>query len=107
MTNSSAGTAIEMAAAHPRISPIGSPQRHYRLDPPLKRSGRRNVDVAIIRGFSTFYVFAANGSGDVADWTALAVLREPEVVDYESALAAVGYRLGDRKGDPTPAGSCG
>ncbi|ART70674.1 hypothetical protein BTO20_20925 [Mycobacterium dioxanotrophicus] len=63
--------------------------------------------MAIIRGFSTFYVFAANGSGDVADWTALAVLREPEVVDYESALAAVGYRLGDRKGDPTPAGSCG
>ncbi|MEN4461009.1 hypothetical protein ABFV47_07545 [Mycolicibacterium fortuitum] len=107
MTNSSSGIAIEVAAAHPRISPIGSPQRHYQLDPPLQVSGRRSVDVAIIRGFSNFYVFAADGAGDVADWAALAVLHGPEVVDYESALTAVGYRLGDRDGDPTPAGGCG
>lgn len=85
-----AGTAIEMPT-HRRSSPIGSPQRHYRLDPPLMSlGGGRHRDVIVINGRKAAYAFAGDSTGEVADFTALVIVAAG---DHGAALSALGYSL--------------
>lgn len=93
MKTSSAGTASEIAS-HRGVSPIGSVQRHYRLNPPLATgSGRSHEDVVIIPGAKATYAFSGDSDGGVTDFFEALATRPASEGDDESALAALGYRL--------------
>lgn len=84
------GTAVEVED-HRRTSPIGSPQRHYHLNPPLNTpSGRKWDDAVVIEGLADTYVYPANVNGEIADWSALGMVK---ALDDHRALAALGYRI--------------
>ncbi|MFA5707551.1 hypothetical protein [Mycolicibacterium sp.] len=80
------GTAVEVAHHRPRLSPIGSPVRHFRLQPELTVKGGGASDVAVVQGFKTTYAFVADARGEVVDWLALATAGTCVAV-----LAALGY----------------
>jgi hypothetical protein len=85
------GTAVEVST-HRRISPVGSPQRHYRLDPPVTDSGGNpQRDVVVIEGFKGSYAFVGNLDGEITDFTALATVATGG--DGSTVLCAIGYSL--------------
>jgi hypothetical protein len=84
------GTAIEMPTNR-RTSPIGSPQRHYRLNPPLLASdGGHQRDAIVITGSRSTYAFAGDGDGEIVDFTALVIVAAG---GHGAALSALGYSL--------------
>jgi hypothetical protein len=73
-----------------RTSPIGSPQRHYRLNPPLLASdGNCHRDVVVITGARSTYAFAGGGDGEIVDFTALVTAAAGS--GDSAALSALGY----------------
>lgn len=82
-------TATEVTANR-RWSPIGTPQRHYRLTGQVTADdGERYRDVAIIAGFGITYAYAAHADGEVASWWTLAELDGND----SAVLAAIGFRI--------------
>lgn len=85
-------TATEVTANR-RWSPIGTPQRHYRLDQHVTADdGERYHDVVIIDGFGITYAYAAYPDGEVASWWTLAELDGSDT----AVLSAIGFRIGER-----------
>jgi hypothetical protein len=77
--------------ANRRTSPIGSLQRHYRLNPPLLTPSRgRQRDAVVITGSRSTYAFAGDGDGEIVDFTALVIVAAG---DQGAALSALGYSL--------------
>lgn len=73
-------------------SPIGTPQRHYRLSGQVTaEDGARYRDVAIIDGFGITYAYAAHSDGEVASWWTLAELGGG---DDAAVLALLGCGIG-------------
>ncbi len=90
MTPTSTATEV---TANRRWSPIGTPQRHYRLDQHVTADdGERYHDVVIIDGFGITYAYAAYPDGEVASWWTLAELDGGET----AVLSAIGFRIGER-----------
>lgn len=76
--------------ANRRWSPIGTPQRHYRLDQHVTADdGERYRDVVIVDGFGITYAYAANPDGEVASWWTLTELDGND----SAVLDAIGFRI--------------
>ncbi|MBE5460979.1 hypothetical protein [Mycobacteroides abscessus] len=73
--------------AHRCISRVGTTQRHFRLQRPLRGA----VDVVLVPSAdrAQVYVFAADNAGDVTSYEALATV--PGTTDARVALAQLGY----------------
>lgn len=73
-------------------SPIGTPQRHYRLSAAVTAGdGERYRDVLLIEGYGPTYVYAADFGGCVTCWWKLAEVDG----DDAAALAALGFRISE------------
>jgi hypothetical protein len=83
-----AATATEFPK-HRRISGIGSPQRHYRLEPALITESGTHHTVVVAGGTKGTYVFAADATGEIADYQALAIV---PVTTHVAALSKLGYQ---------------
>lgn len=79
-------------STHRRISAIGSPQRHYRLNPPLTdNAGNPRRDVVVIEGVKSNYAFVGDTGGEVTDFAELAVAGAGSGDD--AVLSMLGYRV--------------
>lgn len=74
---------------HRQPSPIGSLQRHYRLNPPLNAAGVDHHDIVTVVGAKATYAFPATGAGDVTEFEALATSHGGQ--DDTSLLSELGY----------------
>ncbi|KLI09395.1 MULTISPECIES: hypothetical protein [Mycobacteriaceae] len=87
------GTAYEVLA-HRRVSPIGSPQRHFSVTPAIVAvDGRSHRNIALIPDAETFYAFVSSARGVITDWTNLLGGEAGPVGSVEDALSRLGYLL--------------
>lgn len=84
------GTAEEVPS-HIRTSPIGAPQRHYRLQPALVTRERACGGVVIVAGPRGTYAYLSDRDGDIADYEPVAVAL-PGTGEGD-LLATLGYAL--------------
>lgn len=71
-------------------SPIGTPQRHYRVDDLVTtRDGERHRHVVLVEGFGTTYVYAGDNNGEIVSWWTLAEVDG----DDAAALAELGFGI--------------
>lgn len=77
---------------HRRVSPIGTVQRHYRLEPELASARGAFGSVIVAPGSKGAFVFAANPDGDIDDYFSL-LAEVPAVRDPEAALSQLGYTI--------------
>ena len=76
--------------AHRRTSPIGGPQRHFRLASVLVTPIGITTDVVLVAGTRAVYVYPATVAGEIADFDAL-LAEFPAGTAPEDALNSLGY----------------
>ena len=81
-------TATELTT-HRYLSPIGTTQRHYRVNPALPCDRGAFTSLVLVPGESATFVFPADADGEIADFEALA--KVAGVTDTVAALAHLGY----------------
>lgn len=90
MTVTSSRIATEQPK-HRRTSSIGSEQRHYDLLPGLTLARGEFTSVVVAPGAKATYVYAADKSGYIVDFEALAIVVKAR--DPEGALSHLGYEV--------------
>ena len=76
--------------SHRTTSPIGGPQRHFRLASVLVNPLGITTDVVLVEGHRAVYVYPATATGDIADFGAL-LAEFPAGTAPGDALHQLGY----------------
>lgn len=84
-------TATELTD-HRCASPIGTVQRHYRLEPEFSSARGGFSSVVIAPGSKGVFVFAADQDGEIDDYFST-IADVPGVRDPEAALSRLGYTV--------------